>query len=70
MESIANIVAAGAARCGRLDILVNNTGCNVREPALDVAWEDWSLILGTHLRGQLLRRREAGSPSSATLGLG
>jgi len=36
---------------GRIDILVNNAGCNVRKPALDVAWDDWNLILETNLRG-------------------
>jgi NAD(P)-dependent dehydrogenase (short-subunit alcohol dehydrogenase family) len=32
-------------------ILVNNAGCNVRKPALDVTWDDWNLILDTNLRG-------------------
>src|SRR5215469_8053797 len=26
---------------GRIHILVNNAGCNVRKPAVDVTWEDW-----------------------------
>jgi NAD(P)-dependent dehydrogenase (short-subunit alcohol dehydrogenase family) len=30
---------------------VNNAGCNVRKPALDVTWDDWNLILDTNLRG-------------------
>ncbi len=36
---------------GHLDVLVNNAGCNVRKPALDVTWDDWNLILDTNLRG-------------------
>ena len=36
---------------GHIEILVNNAGCNVRKPALDVTWEDWNLILDTNLRG-------------------
>src|SRR5207248_9120108 len=36
---------------GKIEILVNNAGCNVRKPALDVSWEDWNLILDTNLRG-------------------
>jgi NAD(P)-dependent dehydrogenase (short-subunit alcohol dehydrogenase family) len=36
---------------GRIHILVNNAGCNVRKPALDVTWEDWNLVLDTNLRG-------------------
>jgi len=30
---------------------VNNAGCNVRKPAVDVTWDDWNLILDTNLRG-------------------
>ncbi len=36
---------------GQLHILVNNAGCNVRKPALDVTWNDWNLVLDTNLRG-------------------
>ena len=36
---------------GRIDILINNAGCNVRKPALDVTWDDWNLVLDTNLRG-------------------
>jgi NAD(P)-dependent dehydrogenase (short-subunit alcohol dehydrogenase family) len=35
----------------QIHILVNNAGCNVRKPALDVTWEDWNLVLDTNLRG-------------------
>ena len=44
--------AAAALDCyGNIDVLVNNAGCNVRKPALDVTWDDWNLILDTNLRG-------------------
>jgi NAD(P)-dependent dehydrogenase (short-subunit alcohol dehydrogenase family) len=36
---------------GQVHILVNNAGCNVRKPALDVSWDDWNLVLDTNLRG-------------------
>ncbi len=36
---------------GKLDILINNAGCNVRKPATEVTWDDWNLILDTNLRG-------------------
>jgi gluconate 5-dehydrogenase len=49
--SIQAAVAGVQARFGRIDILVNNAGCNIRKPALDVAWEDWNTILDTNLRG-------------------
>jgi gluconate 5-dehydrogenase len=30
---------------------VNNAGCNVRKPALEITWDDWNLVLDTNLRG-------------------
>jgi gluconate 5-dehydrogenase len=36
---------------GKIDVLVNNAGCNVRKPALEVTWEDWNKVLDTNLRG-------------------
>ncbi|HLJ78509.1 MAG TPA: glucose 1-dehydrogenase [Acidobacteriaceae bacterium] len=36
---------------GQIHILVNNAGCNVRKPALDVTWDDWNLVVETNLRG-------------------
>lgn len=35
----------------QVHILVNNAGCNVRKPALDITWDDWNLVLDTNLRG-------------------
>ncbi len=49
--SIERMVEAAEAAFGHLEILVNNAGCNVRKPALDVTWDDWNLILDTNLRG-------------------
>ncbi len=49
-----SIEAMGDAAEGafpQIHILVNNAGCNVRKPALEVTWEDWNLILETNLRG-------------------
>ena len=50
----ASITAFGkAALAGveKIDVLVNNAGCNVRKPAVDITWEDWNLVLDTNLRG-------------------
>jgi NAD(P)-dependent dehydrogenase (short-subunit alcohol dehydrogenase family) len=49
--SIEQMAVAAQAAFGHIEILVNNAGCNVRKPALDVTWEDWNLILDTNLRG-------------------
>jgi gluconate 5-dehydrogenase len=50
-ESIERMAADAEAACGQIHILVNNAGCNIRKPALDVSWEDWNQILDTNLRG-------------------
>jgi len=49
--SIQRAVAQALEACGKLDVLVNNAGCNVRKPALDITWDDWNLVLDTNLRG-------------------
>jgi NAD(P)-dependent dehydrogenase (short-subunit alcohol dehydrogenase family) len=40
-----------AEAVGQIHVLVNNAGCNVRKPALDVTWDDWNMVLDTNLRG-------------------
>jgi NAD(P)-dependent dehydrogenase (short-subunit alcohol dehydrogenase family) len=49
--SIQNFARAAESAFGQIHILVNNAGCNVRKPALDVTWDDWNLVLDTNLRG-------------------
>ena len=50
-DSIRKMVADAAKAYPRIDVLVNNAGCNVRKKAVDVTWDDWNLILDTNLRG-------------------
>ena len=50
-ESIEKMAADAEDAYGQIHILVNNAGCNIRKPALDVQWEDWNKILDTNLRG-------------------
>src|SRR5512135_3313519 len=50
-DSIQATVEAAVAHYGKIDVLVNNAGCNVRKPALEVTWDDWNLVLDTNLRG-------------------
>jgi NAD(P)-dependent dehydrogenase (short-subunit alcohol dehydrogenase family) len=49
--SIERMATATESVCEQVHILVNNAGCNVRKPALDVSWDDWNLVLDTNLRG-------------------
>lgn len=44
-------MAAAVASIGQVHILVNNAGCNVRKPAIDVTWDEYNMILDTNLRG-------------------
>lgn len=49
--SIRRMARDAEAAAGQIHILVNNAGCNVRKPALDVTWDDWNLVVDTNLRG-------------------
>lgn len=50
-ESIRAMVDAAHDHYGRIDILINNAGLNIRKPAVEVSWEDWNTVLDTNLRG-------------------
>jgi 2-deoxy-D-gluconate 3-dehydrogenase len=48
------MVAATAARFGRLDILVNNAGINIRKQPENYALEEWRAVIDTNLTGTFL----------------
>lgn len=50
-KSIERMAADAEEAFGQIHILVNNAGCNVRKPALDVSWDEWNQVLDTNLRG-------------------
>ena len=50
-DSIQRMAEEAQKAFGQIHILVNNAGCNVRKPAVDVTWDDWNLVLDTNLRG-------------------
>jgi len=49
--SIEAFADAAVEAAGRVHILVNNAGCNVRKPSVDISWDDWNVVLDTNLRG-------------------
>jgi NAD(P)-dependent dehydrogenase (short-subunit alcohol dehydrogenase family) len=50
-KSIEHLAAAALDACDQIHILVNNAGCNIRKPALEVTWDDWNTVVDTNLRG-------------------
>lgn len=51
LSSIQLAVQNVEAHFGRLDVLVNNAGCNIRRRALQVTAEEWDTVVNTNLRG-------------------
>jgi gluconate 5-dehydrogenase len=49
--SIREAVSEALAHHGTVDVLVNNAGCNVRKPSLEITWDEWNTVLDTNLRG-------------------
>ena len=68
------LVAATAARFGRLDVLVNNAGIGfVMKPLLETSAADWDRVLNVNLKGAFLASKAAARQfiaQAATLGVG
>lgn len=57
--SVAALMTAVAERCGRLDIVVNNAGINIRKAAQDLALDEWRSVIDTNLTSAFLCARAA-----------
>ena len=57
--AVARLVAATLERCGRLDIVVNNAGTNIRKPVHDLSLEEWHSVMDTNLTSAFLCSRAA-----------
>jgi 2-deoxy-D-gluconate 3-dehydrogenase len=52
--SVAALIAQTEARCGRLDILINNAGINIRKPPHEISLAEWHKVLETNLTSAYL----------------
>ena len=59
-SSIERAMADVLATFGRLDLLVNNAGGNLRKLAVDVAPSDWDAVVATNLRGAFFLSQQVG----------
>jgi 2-deoxy-D-gluconate 3-dehydrogenase len=52
--SVAALISRTEAACGRLDILINNAGINIRKPLHELALAEWHRVLDTNLTSAYL----------------
>jgi 2-deoxy-D-gluconate 3-dehydrogenase len=60
VPSIQAMVDATLARHGQIDVLVNNAGINIPQPALEVTEESWDRVLSINLRGAFFCAQRVG----------
>lgn len=58
-RSITALIDQAVTHFGRLDVLVNNSGMNVRLPAQELTLEQWHQVLDTNLTGAFLCAKAA-----------
>ena len=57
--SVNALIRASAERWGRLDVLVNNAGTNIRKQPQDLTFDEWRRVLDTNLTSAFLASRAA-----------
>jgi gluconate 5-dehydrogenase len=59
-ESVERAVSMALEAMGKIDVLVNNAGVNVRKTVVELAEEEWDRVLDTNLKGYFLVGRAVG----------
>jgi len=59
-KSINAVVEETITEYGKIDILVNSAGINIRKPASEYTEQEWDLILNTNLKGVFLPTQAVG----------
>jgi 2-dehydro-3-deoxy-D-gluconate 5-dehydrogenase len=58
-RAVGKLIEGTLERWGRLDILINNAGINVRKPVHELALEEWHRVLDTNLTSAFLCSKAA-----------
>src|SRR5687767_13937345 len=66
--AVTRMFAAIAERFPRLDIVVNNAGCQVWKPLLELEEDEWDRVIDTNLKGCFLCTQQAGRAMKNTGG--
>ncbi|WP_247000756.1 SDR family NAD(P)-dependent oxidoreductase [Halosolutus gelatinilyticus] len=59
--SVETLIDETVDRFGRLDVLVNNAGINIRGPAEEISPEDWQQVVDVNLTGSFFCAQAAGA---------
>ena len=54
---ITQAFAKAAGALGDIDVLVNNAGCTLVKPAVEVTWAEWDEVVNTNLKGAYFMSR-------------
>lgn len=59
-EEVHKAIADVQAHWGKIDIVINNAGMNIRSKALEASDEEWQKIMDTNLKSAFMMSQEAG----------